>query len=125
MSKAIELAKACVPDHESELPLSSLGRAVLVGSAADLIQAALEEARAKAIEKAAQVAADAYTEYWRISNEHEVHWRAWRQSGEVGEMPTISLGPMSDFIASRIRALLSAPTEARTVLEASHKGVES
>ena len=71
------------------------------------LRAQLDEARRKAIEECAAIADDAYTEYWRISNEHEARWRAWRQSGEVGEMPTIKLGPMSDFIAARIRALLS------------------
>ena len=56
MSTALELAKACVPEAESELPLEPVGRAVLVGAATDIIQAALDEARRKALEECSEIA---------------------------------------------------------------------
>ena len=56
MSDALEIANSCVPSAESELPLLPHTRAILVGVARDRIQAALDEARRRAIEDAAQAA---------------------------------------------------------------------
>lgn len=47
MSRALEIAKACVPSARSELPLDSHARAILVGVAADLIQAELDRVTAQ------------------------------------------------------------------------------
>ena len=56
MSTALEIANACVPSAESELPIMPHARAILVGVARDRIQAALDEARRKAIEQCAAIA---------------------------------------------------------------------
>lgn len=51
MSNALDIANACVPSAESELPIMPHARAILVGVATDRIQAALDEARRKAIDE--------------------------------------------------------------------------
>lgn len=53
MSNALEIANACVPSAESELAIMPHARAILVGVAADRIQAALADARRTAIDECA------------------------------------------------------------------------
>lgn len=56
MSNALDIANACIPSAESELPIMPHARAILIGVARDRIQAALAEERRKAIVDAAQIA---------------------------------------------------------------------
>lgn len=66
---------------------------------------ALSAEHASVIEECATVALAAYTEWWSRQNAHRKKWDAWRLGGEVGEMPTITIGGPADFIAAAIRAL--------------------